>query len=53
MEQEQFRYVVRKRVGSPGRVAAEQNFLRMTGESSSPYFDDSDGEPFAMTHRNV
>jgi hypothetical protein len=54
IEQRRFRYAVRKRVGSESRVAAEQAFLRMTGESSSPYFGPADnGEPFAMTHRGA
>ncbi|HJZ96448.1 MAG TPA: S8 family serine peptidase [Candidatus Solibacter sp.] len=53
MEQQSFRYAVRKRVGSPSRVAAEQDFLRMTAENSSAYFDSDTDEPFAMAHRSV
>jgi hypothetical protein len=54
IEQRSFRYAVRKRVGSASRVATEQAFLRMTGESSSPYFGPGDNEePFAMTHRGA
>lgn len=53
MEEERMRYVVRKRVGSGRRVAAEQDFQRMAGDSSSPYFVPQGGEPFAMTHRSA
>ena len=54
MEQQRFRYAVRKRVGSQSRVTAEQAFLHMTGDSSSPYFDSGNGkEPFAIAHRSV
>jgi hypothetical protein len=53
MEEERFRYAVRKGVGSAERVAAEQGFLRMTSDSSSPYFEPEGAEPFAMTHRSV
>jgi hypothetical protein len=53
MEEERIRYVVRKRVGSGSRIAAEQDFQRMTGDSSSPYFAPQGGEPFAMTHRSA
>jgi len=51
MEERSFRYAVRKRVGSPARVTAEQNFLRMTAENSWPYYEPGTREPFAAVHR--
>ena len=51
------RYVIRKRVGHQGRIAAEQQFRGgMAGESGvAAYFDDIAGgsEPFAMLHRGI
>ena len=51
MEERSFRYAVRKRVGSPARVTAEQNFLHMTAENSWPYYEPGMREPFAAVHR--
>jgi hypothetical protein len=54
LQNQRIRYVVRKRVGSATRVAAEQNFLRMAAEGSQAYFDPAKNrEPFAMLHRGV
>ena len=52
MENERFRYAVRKRVGNAARVQAEQNFMRMAVGGSQSYFDRTgEREPFAMLHR--
>ena len=53
MEEEKVRYAIRKRVASPARVAAEQEFLRMTATGSPPYFEPGKNEPFAAAHRGV
>jgi hypothetical protein len=54
LRNQQIRYVVRKRVASASRIAAEQNFLRGAAEGSQAYFDPSKNrEPFAMLHRGV
>jgi hypothetical protein len=51
IEQARFRYAVRKRVGSAGRIAAENSFMRMAADDSQPYFDRSrHREPFAILH---
>jgi hypothetical protein len=52
MEQERFRYAIRKRVGSAARIRAQQGFMQMAAEGSQSYFDPSQiKEPFAMMHR--
>jgi len=52
IEQERFRYAVRKRVGSKSRIATAQNFQRMAADGSQSYFDPGrEREPFAMLHR--
>lgn len=54
LQNERIRYAVRKRVGSPSRLEAEQSFLRMAAEGSQSYFDPAkEREPFAMLHRGV
>jgi hypothetical protein len=54
MQNQRFRYAVRKRVGSSSRVESEQNFFRMAAEGSQSYFDPFEQrEPFAMLHRGV
>ena len=54
---ERIRYSIRKRVGNPERVAAQQQFMGGDADGSSNYFQpdayDSDYEPFAMLHRAV
>ena len=54
IEQERIRYVIRKRVGSASRIAAEQKFMGMAATGTSSYFDPSgEREPFAMMHRGA
>ena len=54
MQEERIRYAVRKRVGSPTRIAAEQSFMGMAADGSQAYFDSGmEREPFAMLHRGV
>ena len=54
MQNLRVRYAIRKRVGNPRRIQAEQSFFRMTPEGSQSYFDPRrDREPFAMLHRGV
>ncbi len=53
VEQQRFRCAIRKRVGSAARISAEQGFLRMTSESSSPYYEPGRNEPFAVVHRGA
>jgi hypothetical protein len=52
LTRQRLRYAVRKRVGSPSRIAAEQSFRGMAAQASQPYFDTiQEREPFAMLHR--
>ncbi|MFN0104364.1 MAG: S8 family serine peptidase [Bryobacteraceae bacterium] len=54
MQNHRIRYAIRKRVGSPARIAAERQFLRMAAEGSQSYFTTGpDREPFAFLHRGV
>ncbi len=54
LQNQRIRYAIRKRVGSPSRIEAEQAFFRMAAEGSQSYFEPAGArEPFAMLHRGV
>ena len=57
LESHSIRYCVRKRVGHPDRIAAQQSFQMAMDDASlrSNYFTGSVGgrEPFAMLHRGA
>lgn len=52
LENEQIRYVIRKRVDNSDRIKAMTAFTMAASDNSSPYFLASEySEPFAMLHR--
>jgi hypothetical protein len=55
LQKERIRYAIRKRVGNPGRIAAERRFMMGMAETDGQaYFDvRSSHEPFAMLHRGM